>query len=279
MVSQNSEVCFVIMPFSKTTDEHSEEYWTNHFENFLKPLIESCGDFTVSRSEPLRGDILHKIIEDIVYSPLVVAELTDYNPNVFWELGVRQSFTHGTITIAEIGTKIPFNLSTKGCLKYSKKISERKDFCNNFRKAICDWLSKPESSDSHVLEITGRSIYNRNMKKALHHATLITDNLGLLTDSSQKRSAARIIPREVNTIKNLLRPVYPFCQISVQKAIKTLSEKGTIICGFVTPEQLLEHRTSIGHWASSVKDVRLNLKSTPFKFDPDEDIDLSMIKF
>ena len=28
------------MPFSKTTEEHTEEYWTSQFETFLKPLIE-----------------------------------------------------------------------------------------------------------------------------------------------------------------------------------------------------------------------------------------------
>jgi len=47
--------------------------------------------------------------------------LTDYNPNVFWELGVRQSFKHNTITIAEEGVILPFDVSSLKiliCLSY-----------------------------------------------------------------------------------------------------------------------------------------------------------------
>lgn len=115
-MSKKRKRCFVIMPFSETSEEHTEQYWTKHFKTFLKPLIEESGDLEVYRSKPLRGDILKQIIAELVVSPIVVADLTDGNPNVFWELGVRQSFKHGTITIAEEGTDIPFDLSVKGIL-------------------------------------------------------------------------------------------------------------------------------------------------------------------
>lgn len=71
------------MPFGKTTDEHTEEYWTKHFENFLKPLIEENPNLEARRSKELRGDILNEIITDLVTSPIVVANLTDKNANVF----------------------------------------------------------------------------------------------------------------------------------------------------------------------------------------------------
>ena len=150
--------CFVIMPFSKTSTEHTEEYWTKHFETFLKPLIEQCAELEAHRSEPLRGDVLRKIITELVVSPVVVADLTDRNPNVFLELGVRQSFKHGTVTIAEKGTKIPFDISVKGILFYHPKdhIKNAK-FINRFKEAVMDCLSHPESPDSLVLEtISGR---------------------------------------------------------------------------------------------------------------------------
>lgn len=280
IVSSNSKHCFVIMPFSKTSDEHTEEYWTKHFESFLRPLIKECGDFNVFRSKPLRGDILIEIIENLANAPLVIADLTDYNPNVFWELGVRQSFKHGTITIAEEGTKIPFNISTKSVLSYyPKDYQKNEEFREQFKDSIEDWLSNPDFPDSLVLETIGREIYNDSMKRLLHHATNITDHLRLLTDPDNADKASRIIPREVNTIKDNLRKFYPFCHRSVQKVIDNLSEKGTIICGFISIEQLLKHRSSIGYWVSTVKDVRLNIKTSPFQFCPDVYIDLSLIKF
>lgn len=150
--------CFVIMPFSQTSENHTKQYWTNHFKTFLKPLIEEGVDFEAHRSRPLRGDILRQIITKLVVSPIVIADLTDQNPNVFWELGVRQSFKRGTITIAEEGTEIPFDISVKGTLFYHPKDHiKNAEFVEEFKGAIKDCLSHPDAPDSHVLEtILGR---------------------------------------------------------------------------------------------------------------------------
>lgn len=150
--------CFVIMPFSQTTDKHTEEYWTANFENFLKPTIEEISGLEACRSEPLRGDIIKEIIKELAFCPVAIADLTDLNANVFWELGVRQSFRHGTVTIAEEGTKIPFDVGFKGTLfYYPKDHIKNAQFRKKFKKAIKDCLSNPDRPDSHVLEsITGR---------------------------------------------------------------------------------------------------------------------------
>ena len=157
-MSTNRETCFVIMPFSKTTDEHTEDYWTHHFEDFLKPLIEEKTNLEARRSKVMRGDILREIITDLVVSRVVVADLTDNNPNVYWELGVRQSFKHGTVTIAEAGTKLPFDIGGKGTLfYYPKDHLKMVNFPKRFMKAIEDCLVNPDRPDSHVLEtLSGR---------------------------------------------------------------------------------------------------------------------------
>lgn len=154
-IDETRKKCFVIMPFSKTNNEHTEEYWNNHYLEFLKPLIETQ-PLLASRSSALRGDILRQIITDLVTAPVVVADLTDANPNVYWELGVRQSFKHCTITIAQSGTRLPFDLGAKGTLFYYPinhiKMSQfRKEFCT----ALGDCLANPDSPDSHVLETVG----------------------------------------------------------------------------------------------------------------------------
>jgi hypothetical protein len=142
------------MPFSQTIDEHTEDYWTKHYERFLKPLIEECSTLEAHRSTALREDITRQIILDLVESPVVVADLTDANPNVYWELGVRQSFMHGTITIAQRGTEPPFDISTKGILFYDSTHLDEDDFRKNFKTAIEDCLEHPDRPDSRVLETT-----------------------------------------------------------------------------------------------------------------------------
>lgn len=124
----------------------------------MKPLIEENPDLEARRSEPLRGDILKQIITDLVVSPIVVADLTDNNTNVYWELGVRQSFKHGTITIAEDGTELPFDIGSKGTLfYYPKNHLKMKGFIKQLKEATLDCCSHTDRPDSHVLEtISGR---------------------------------------------------------------------------------------------------------------------------
>ena len=133
--------CFVIMPFSKTSETHTEDYWTKHFETFLKINIDPIPNIKAYRSEPLREDILKQIIRELVTAEVVIADITDHNPNVFWELGVRQSFKHRTITIAEEGTSLPFDISSKSTLFYSPKDHlKNTKFTTKLKNAIKDCL-------------------------------------------------------------------------------------------------------------------------------------------
>lgn len=156
MTSEVKGKCFVIMPFSNTSKKHTEEYWTKHYKTFIKPLIESEHPLKAERSAPLRGDILRQIITDLVTVPIAVADLTDANPNVYWELGVRQSFKHGTVTIAEHGTDLPFDLGGKGTLFYfPDNHLKMQEFIKQFHNAIEDCLENPDLPDSHVLDTIG----------------------------------------------------------------------------------------------------------------------------
>lgn len=157
-MQRDKVICFVIMPFSQTTDRHTVDYWNEHFEIFLKPLIEENPKLEARRSKAMRGDILREIITDLVTSRLVVADLTDLNINVFWELGVRQSFKHGTVTIAEEDTRLPVDIDKKGTLFYDTQNHLKMEiFRKDFKEAIQDCLEHSERPDSHVLEtLSGR---------------------------------------------------------------------------------------------------------------------------
>lgn len=208
--------CFVIMPFSKTSEEHTEEYWTEHFETFLKPHIEECQELKAIRSEPLRGDILKQIITNLATLPVVVADLTDLKPNVFWELGVRQSFKHGTVTIAEKGTKLPFDVSVKGTLSYYPKDHIKNvRFIKRFKKAIKDCLSHPDNPDSQVLEtISGRG----TLFDIIHRNEAIRRVDALI---SERESNSRLLAYIHDVIKGKKIPTAFFRSASVELLITT----------------------------------------------------------
>ena len=158
-MSEDRKRCFVIMPFSETATEHTEDYWTKHYKHFLKPLIEEC-QLEAHRSKPLRGSIVGQIITDLVTSSVVVADITSANPNVYWELGVRQSFKHRTIMIAQDGTELPFDIKDTGTLFYDPDHLDVDGFRKDFKDAIKDCLENSNRTDSYVLEAFSRgSLY------------------------------------------------------------------------------------------------------------------------
>jgi hypothetical protein len=55
------------------------------------------------------GMIGDRVVSDIIHADLVVADLTDLNPNAFYELGIRHSTEKPTIHIARAGTILPFD--------------------------------------------------------------------------------------------------------------------------------------------------------------------------
>jgi hypothetical protein len=138
--------CFVIMPFSQTNEKknHTKEYWDWFFEGFLQPVLEP--HYKVSRSQATTANLTRDIMLDIVLADLVVAVLTDNNPNVLWELGVRHFSRNGTILLIEKGSKREFDLCVHGSLEYE-------DFRpDKFHDEIKPYLesAKQEVSDSPV---------------------------------------------------------------------------------------------------------------------------------
>lgn len=84
--------CFVIMPISD-----SEDYTSGHFgrvyEHIIKPACELAG------FKPIRADdimttnyIALDIIKNIIESEMAICDLSSRNPNVLYELGIRQAF-------------------------------------------------------------------------------------------------------------------------------------------------------------------------------------------
>ena len=212
------------MPFSQTVQEHTDEYWDNHYNDFLKPLIESAAPLEPYRSYPLRNDILEQTVKDLITAPIVVADLTDANPNVYWELGVRQSFKHGTITIAEYGTHLPFDIGRKGTLYYvalgSTAYTKNASFVKHFTAALKDCLNNPESPDSAVLQaITGRGTLYQIVRKGeiLRKLTALYQENGMnltivnkIKDMCDENSQLRSLNKQ-KECTNVKTPLHVIC--------------------------------------------------------------------
>lgn len=112
------------MPFKQVgTAEHA--HFRALFDNVLKPTIEKFG-YAVSRADDNKrvGSITKDIIVPLANAELVIADLTEVNPNVFYELGVRHALRgYGTIMIMdESQTAIPFDVTAYRVIKFKSTL-------------------------------------------------------------------------------------------------------------------------------------------------------------
>jgi len=116
-----SKTAFVIMPIKKEGSvEHA--HFRTIYDDYIKPELEK-GGYEVSRADEVQksGAITRDIVDRLASADLVVADLTDLNANVFYELGVRHAL-HGKgclMVIDEDRTNgIPFDLAAYRVHKY-----------------------------------------------------------------------------------------------------------------------------------------------------------------
>lgn len=114
---------FVIMPFSDTFDDI--------FSLFISEALKAC-DYQVFRADDINNsqNILSDIVQAIVSSDLIVADLTGANPNVFYELGIAHALNRPTIMLTQDIEDLPFDLRSYRVIPYSTdfvKIREAKD--------------------------------------------------------------------------------------------------------------------------------------------------------
>lgn len=103
--------CFIICPIgSEGSDErvHSDKLLNHVF----KPVLDANQYNTIRADQVAKvGLITTQIINLIIDSELVIADLTDQNPNVFYELALRHATNKPYIQVIRKGQKIPFDLS------------------------------------------------------------------------------------------------------------------------------------------------------------------------
>jgi len=141
-------ICFVIAPIGADGNEdrkHSDMV----LEQLIRKALEKGSDWEVIRADEITspGMISGQVIEYLLHSGLVIADLSFHNPNVFYELAIRHLIGLPTVHLIRKGDKIPFDLKDFRTIeidttdKYdlvAKLDTYRAEISNHMRQAVAE---------------------------------------------------------------------------------------------------------------------------------------------
>ena len=179
--------CFVIMPISDQGD-YPKGHFTKVYEQIFKPAIAEAG------FEPYRVDenkicdsIINKIFEAVQNCPMALCDLSNRNPNVLYELGLRQAYDKPVVLVQDEKTERIFDVSGINTVGY-KSMRLYEDVIDAREKITEAIKSTRDGKENSIVKI---------MK-----AGVADVNSGNLTNEDKMSIMLNSIMRDIQELKN-----------------------------------------------------------------------------
>lgn len=129
---------FVISPF---TDDIS-----NFYRQVLKPAVESISGMICLRADDIytANVVMEDVWKLICESPIIIADLTGRNANVFYEIGLAHAIGKKVIIMSQNIDDIPFDLRALRCIKYSLRDEDFSVFQDKLVQTITTVLEEAQ---------------------------------------------------------------------------------------------------------------------------------------
>ena len=151
----DKKYCFVIMPISDQTD-YDKGHFSRVYEHLIKPACENGGFIPVRADEESKTNyIVIDIIKKILESDIVLCDLSSKNPNVLYELGLRQAFNKKSVLIKDNKTSRIFDIQGLRTIDYDEnlRIDDVKNKIDIISKTLEDTYSSNESDINSLIQL------------------------------------------------------------------------------------------------------------------------------
>jgi nucleoside 2-deoxyribosyltransferase len=135
-----TESCFVIMPFGG--------HWDEYYRQIYHPAILDAGIQPVRADDSFgAGSMLKDIVEILSKCSLVLADITDVNRNVHYELGLAHALGKPTVLVAPEEMNLFFDIGQERLITYSQKNAFWGDHLRRaLTKAVQETVANPSSA-------------------------------------------------------------------------------------------------------------------------------------
>lgn len=143
----SDKVCFIISAIGESgtpTRERADKV----YKYLIAPVCEDLGYKPIRVDHVNAVDNINKtIINYLKTAHMVIADMTEHNPNAFYELGFRQALELPLVPIIESGGKLPFDVMMTRTTFYDTDVSK-------IEESKVDLKSKMQSFENFKMPIS-----------------------------------------------------------------------------------------------------------------------------
>ncbi len=207
-VKEERKICFVISPIGdegSDTRERSDQV----LKHIITAPVKQLG-YTVIRADKISepGIITTQIIEHIVDAELVIADLTDKNPNVFYELAIRHAIRKPLVQMIKKGEVIPFDVAATRIIQFDlhnlDSVASAKDEISSQVKSLEAGNSEVHNPISVSLDLKVLKESGNIEERSLADIVVAISDLRLAVTSMDKIAPSSKIFEEFKTMIDAL---------------------------------------------------------------------------
>jgi hypothetical protein len=202
------KICFVIAPIG---DEGSKIRSRSDqvLKHILTPVAKEFG-YEVIRADKISqpGIITSQIIQHLIEDPLVIADLSGQNPNVFYELAIRHAVKKPFIQMMQAGESIPFDVAVTRVIPFDISDLDSVEQCKIDLKKQIDVIEKNSTHVETPLSITFDIMALRQSEKPTDK--IFSEFLSLIREQLKIHGEMLLnILEKIQRIEYLQRPYAP----------------------------------------------------------------------
>lgn len=161
------KICFIVTAIGESGTP-TRERADNVYRYLIAPVCEELGYRPVRVDHVNAVDNINTtIINYLKTAPMVIADMTDHNPNAFYELGFRQALELPLVPIIKVGERLPFDVMTTRTVFYDTDVAKIEESKENLKAKIQSFenFEMPESRAERSLTLDD---LNDNLTKKLN---------------------------------------------------------------------------------------------------------------
>lgn len=161
------KICFIVTAIGESGTP-TRERADNVYRYLIAPVCEELGYRPVRVDHVNAVDNINEtVINYLKTAPMVIADMTEHNPNAFYELGFRQARELPLVPIIKVGERLPFDVITTRTVFYDTDVAKIEDSKENLKSKILSFenFEMPESRAERSLTLDD---LNDNLTKKLN---------------------------------------------------------------------------------------------------------------